>query len=308
MSESSDKELVASSSVSSQLADPRALAGLATGLACALALTTALIAFCCIKASRRRNMKNLEEAPQHEMAAHVAGNCQGGTESWEVNYVPYSGADSPFTIGEVKRCNKGGGVGNHGGAKSCEVNYVPNSSSEVLGSRRGRSDDIKLSNQTNTATDQEGVEKWRNSYVPFSPPSSFPWKTVEDESSSKGYDGNGGDRGEVDVRDTGTSICPPSVLGREKPSLKQRVRGLQQARYANRLVMATDSSVANLTWDSSHEPLETRESSLCLVHTPKPKCLPSAFSFPDSSPESPLISGSKTSLTWDDNGHSTSPV
>ena len=31
MSESSDKELVASSSVSSQLADPRALAGLATG-------------------------------------------------------------------------------------------------------------------------------------------------------------------------------------------------------------------------------------------------------------------------------------
>ena len=29
--------------------------------------------------------------------------------------------------------------------------------------------------------------------------------------------------------------------------------------------MAAEPSVANLTWDSSHEPLETRESSLCLV-------------------------------------------
>ena len=125
---------------------------------------------------------------------------------------------------------------------------------------------------------------------------------------------------QVDVRDTGTG--PPFILEREKPSLKQRVRGLQQARHANRLVgylffekpdgyhkvMAAESSVANLPWDSSHEPLETRESSLCLVHTPKPKCLPTAISFPDSSPESPLISGSKTSLTWDDRGHSSSPV
>jgi len=298
MSELSDEQLVDSTSLSSYLADPRAIAGLAIGLACALSLITALVAFCCFKTSRRKNMKNLEEAPQHEMAAHATGSCQGGAESWEVNYVPYNGSDSPFTIGEVKRSSQGGGVDNQGGGKGWEV----------LGSRKGGSDDVKLSNQPNTAADQDGVEKWRSSYVPFSPPSSFPWKTVEDESSSKGYDGNGGDRVEVDVRDTGTGICPPFVLEREKPSLKQRVRGLQQARYANRLVMATDSSVANLTWDSSHEPLETRESSLCLVHTPKPKCLPSAFSFPDSSPESPLISGSKTSLTWDDNGHSTSPV
>ena len=132
-------------------------------------------------------MKNLEEAPQHEMAAHATGSCQGGAESWEVNYVPYNGSDSPFTIGEVKRSNKGGGVDNQGGGKGWEV----------LGSRKGGSDDVKLSNQPNTAADQDGVEKWRSSYVPFSPPSSFPWKTVEDESSSKGYDGNGGDRVEV---------------------------------------------------------------------------------------------------------------
>jgi len=292
MSELGDKKLVDSTSLSSHLADPGAIAGLAVGLACALALITALIAFCCFKTSRRKNEKNWEEAPQQEMAAHATGNCQGGAESWEVNYIPYCGGDSPFTIGEVKRSNKGGGVDNQGGGKSCEV----------LGSRKGGSDVVKA----NTAADQDGVEKWRSSYVPFSPPSSFPWKTVEDESSSKVYDGNGGDRVEVDVRDTGTG--PPFILEREKPSLKQRVRGLQQARHANRLVMAAESSVANLTWDSSHEPLETRESSLCLVHTPKPKCLPTAISFPDSSPESPLISGSKTSLTWDDRGHSSSPV
>ena len=68
-------------------------------------------------------MKNLEEAPQHEMAAHVAGNCQGGTESWEVNYIPYSGGDSPFTIGEVKN-TKGGGA--DAKWQSC---YVPSPSS-----------------------------------------------------------------------------------------------------------------------------------------------------------------------------------
>ena len=132
-------------------------------------------------------MKNLEEAPQHEMAAHATGSCQGGAESWEVNYVPYNGSDSPFTIGEVKRSSQGGGVDNQGGGKGWEV----------LGSTKGGSDDVKLSNQPNTAADQDGVEKWRSSYVPFSPPSSFPWKTVEDESSSKVYDGNGGDRVEV---------------------------------------------------------------------------------------------------------------
>ena len=38
------------------------------------------------------------------------------------------------------------------------------------------------------------------------------------------------------VLDTGTSICQPSVLEMEKPSLKERVRGLQQARFANKLV------------------------------------------------------------------------
>merc|ERR1719234_1467368 len=70
-----------------------AIAGLAVGLACALAIITALIVFCCLKASRRKNMKNLEEAPQHEMATtHATGNHhQGGGESWEINYVPFSG-------------------------------------------------------------------------------------------------------------------------------------------------------------------------------------------------------------------------
>ena len=41
---------------------------------------------------------------------------------------------------------------------------------------------------------------------------------------------------QVDMKDTGKSICQPSVLEMEKPSLKERVRGLQQARFANRLV------------------------------------------------------------------------
>jgi len=226
-------------------------------------------------------MKNLEEAPQHEMATtHATGNHQGGAESWEINYVPFSG--------------------------------------EVLGNRRKGKDDVKTNVPPNTAED--GLEKWQSSYVPFSPPASFPWETIEDENGSKGLssDENGDDRGEVDVKETGTGICPPSVFEREKPSLKQRVRGLQEARHANTLighlvsqhqqVLAIESSVANLTWDSSHEPLETRESSLCLVHTPKPKCLPTPFNSPDSGPESPLISGSKTSLTWDDKGHSSSPV
>ena len=40
---------------------------------------------------------------------------------------------------------------------------------------------------------------------------------------------------QVDMKDTGT-ICQPSVLEMEKPSLKERVRGLQQARLANKLV------------------------------------------------------------------------
>ena len=55
-------------------------------------------------------MENLRESPQHEMAPREAGNRQSGAESWEVNYIPYSGGDSPFTIGEVKRNNKGGGA------------------------------------------------------------------------------------------------------------------------------------------------------------------------------------------------------
>jgi len=275
--------LIDSYSLSSPLADPGAIAGLAVGLACALALITALIVFCCFKASRRKNMKNLEEAPQHEMATtHATDNHQGGAESWEINYVPFSG--------------------------------------EVLGRRRKGMDEVKLNNPPNTYAGHDGVEKWQSSYVPFSPPASFPWKTIEDENGSKGFasDENGDDGGKVDVKEIGTGICSPLVLDREKPSLKQRVRGLQEARHANTLVghfvsqhqqvMATESSVANLTWDSSHEPLETRESSLCLVHTPKPKCMPTPFNSPDSSPESPLISGSKTSLTWDDRGHSSSPV
>jgi len=272
--------LIDSYSLSSPLADPGAIAGLAVGLACALALITALIVFCCFKASRRKNMKNLEEAPQHEMATHATGNHQGGAESWEINYVPFSG--------------------------------------EVLGNRRKGKDDVETNVPPNTAED--GLEKWQSSYVPFSPPASFPCRTIEDENSLKGSASDDflGDKGEVDLKETGTGVCPPSVLEREKPSLKQRVRGLQEARHANTLighlvsqhqqVMATESSVANLTWDSSHEPLETRESSLCLVHTPKPKCMPTPFNSPDSSPESPLISGSKTSLTWDDRGHSSSPV
>jgi len=273
---------VNSYNLSSSLADPGAIAGLAIGLACALAIITALIVFCCFKASRRKNMKNLEEAPQREMATHATGNHYGGAESWEINYVPFSG--------------------------------------EVLASRSRGKDDIKMSNPPNTTSNQDGLEKWQSSYVPFSPPASFPWKTVEEENSSKGLasDDFGGDREEVDVGDTGIGICPPLVSEREKRSLKQRVRGLQEARHANtvdghlvsqhRQVMTTESSVANLTWDSSHEPLKTRESSLCLVHTPKPKCLPTPFNSPDSGPESPLISGSKTSLTWDDRGHSSSPV
>jgi len=241
-------------------------------------------------------MKNIEEAPQHEMAAHATGKHRGGAENWEINYVPYNGNDASFTIGEVKPTNRGGVINNQGGETFIGV---------VEGMGKGGRGDAKLSRNP-AAVGEEGVEKWRSSYVPFSPPSLFPWKTIEDESSSKGFGGSGGDGGEVDARDAGTGICAPSVL--EKPSLKQRVRRLQQARYANRLVLATESSMADLTWDSSHEPLETRESSLCLVHTPQPKCLPTAFNFPDSSPESPLISGSQTSLTWDDRGHSSSPL
>ena len=106
-------------------------------------------------------MKNLEEAPQHEMATHATGNHQSGGESWEINYVPFSG--------------------------------------EVLGSRSKERDDVKVCNPPNTTSNQDGLEKWQSSYVPFSPPASFPWKTIEDESSSKGLasDDFGGDRGEV---------------------------------------------------------------------------------------------------------------
>ena len=104
-------------------------------------------------------MKNLEEAPQHEMATHATGNHQGGAESWEINYVPFSG--------------------------------------EVLGNRRKGKDDVKRNVPPNTAED--GLEKWQSSYVPFSPPASFPWETIEDENGSKGLssDENGDDRGEV---------------------------------------------------------------------------------------------------------------
>ena len=110
-------------------------------------------------------MKNLEETPQHEMATtHATGNHHQGAggESWEINYVPFSG--------------------------------------EVLASRRKGKDDVKMSNPPNTAATEVGVEKWQSSYVPFSPPASFPGKTTGDESSSKGSacDENGGERGEVD--------------------------------------------------------------------------------------------------------------
>ena len=68
-------------------------------------------------------MENLRESPQHEMAPREAGNRQSGAESWEINYIPYSGGDSPFTIGEVKSI-KGGGA--DAKWKSC---YVPSPSS-----------------------------------------------------------------------------------------------------------------------------------------------------------------------------------
>ena len=61
-------------------------------------------------------MKNIEEAPQHEMRAHETGKNQGGAENWEINYVPYNGNDASFTIGEVKPTNKGGVINNQGGA------------------------------------------------------------------------------------------------------------------------------------------------------------------------------------------------
>ena len=133
-------------------------------------------------------MKNIEEAPQHEMAAHATGKHRGGAENWEINYVPYNGNDASFTIGKVKPTNKGGVINNQGGAE--------NLSGVVEGMKSGGRGDAKLSANTVVAG-QEGLEKWRSSYVPFSPPSSFPWKTIEDESSSKGFGGNGGDGGEV---------------------------------------------------------------------------------------------------------------
>ena len=110
-------------------------------------------------------MMNLEEAPHHEMATtHATGNPQagGGGESWEINYVPFSG--------------------------------------EVLASRRKGMDDVKMSNPPNTAAGSgDEVDKWQSSYVPFSPPASFPWKAIEDENCSKGFTcyENGGEKGEV---------------------------------------------------------------------------------------------------------------
>ena len=145
-------------------------------------------------------MKNLEEPLQHEMATHATGTHQGGAESWEINYVPYSGGDSPFTIGEVKRSNRRGAVCNQGGGESWKINYVPYTG-EVSGSQRAGRDEVKLSNPSNTAG-QDEVEKWQSSYVPFSPPSSFPWETIEDENSSKGVASgeSGGDSREVHVQ------------------------------------------------------------------------------------------------------------
>ena len=93
------------------------------------------------------------------MATHATGNHQGGAENWEINYVPFSG--------------------------------------EVLGNRRKEKDNVKTSVPPNIAED--GLEKWQSSYVPFSPPASFPWRTIEDENSSKGLacDESGGFNREV---------------------------------------------------------------------------------------------------------------
>ena len=41
---------------------------------------------------------------------------------------------------------------------------------------------------------------------------------------------------QVDTRAIGAGARQPQVVGKEKPSLKQRVKGLQQERYNNRMV------------------------------------------------------------------------
>ena len=64
-----------------------------------------------------------------------------------------------------------------------------------MGNRRKEKDNVKTSVPPNIAED--GLEKWQSSYVPFSPPASFPWRTIEDENSSKGLacdDGGGFNR------------------------------------------------------------------------------------------------------------------
>jgi len=182
------------------------------------------------------------------------------------------------------------------GAESWEMNYVP----FCGGVSRG----VVANNQPGGAVQQD-EEKWQSCYVPFSP-SPLPPKAIEDDGGIKdNSQGNDGGDKELDVRDSGAAAYgQPTAHERERRTLKQKVKGLQQARHAAKLGLVTEAGAANLTWDSSHEPLETRESSLCLVHTPRTRGPPRphiTLNSSESSSHSPAMSsGSTTSLAWDD--------
>jgi len=185
------------------------------------------------------------------------------------------------------------------GAESWEMNYVPfcGEVSRVIGG-------VVANNQPGGAVQQD-EEKWQSCYVPFSP-SPLPPKAIEDDGGIKdNSQGNDGGDKELDVRDSGAAAYgQPTAHERERRTLKQKVKGLQQARHAAKLGLVTEAGAANLTWDSSHEPLETRESSLCLVHTPRTRGPPRphiTLNSSESSSHSPAMSsGSTTSLAWDD--------
>jgi len=186
------------------------------------------------------------------------------------------------------------------GAESWEMNYVP-----YCGGVSRVSGGVVAINQPGGATEQD-EEKWQRCYVPFSPPFPLPPKASEVDNGIKDIcQGNEGEDQELDVRDSGAAAYgQPTANERERRTLKQKVKGLQQARHAAKLGLVTEASAVNLTWDSSHEPLETRESSLCLVHTPRARGPPRphiTLNSSESSSHSPAISsGSTTSLAWDD--------
>jgi len=185
------------------------------------------------------------------------------------------------------------------GAESWEMNYVP-----FCGGVSRVSRGVVANNQPGGAVQQD-EEKWQSCYVPFSP-SPLPPKAIEDDGGIKdNSQGNDGGEKELDVRDSGAAAYgQPTAHERERRTLKQKVKGLQQARHAAKLGLVTEAGAANLTWDSSHEPLETRESSLCLVHTPRTRGPPRphiTLNSSESSSHSPAMSsGSTTSLAWDD--------